>query len=334
MATRSNLEPEPASNERPPVTAGDHADAAPGPASRRAVTVGSFLVVIGAFLGDVIAGRKLYWRSDLSDYMYPLFYTWAECLRHWDFSSLLWNPHVLAGHPLLAEGQMGAFYSPNWLLLAVFSPPAAVSASLVLSYCFTLAVTFGFGRLLGMSRTAAFASGSVFAFGGFAAAHVIHANIVAGIPWLPVVLGLTEAGFRRRQPALWLLAGFAWGAQWLAGHPQVPVMTALLTAGLVAARALTVVSLGRRSIVAVVKPLILIVPAGIALAAVYLLPLVELGRLSVRAGGVMPYQEATFASLDPRALVTAILPFLYGGPEDWRGPPNAIARRRKGSRRG
>ena len=277
-------------------------------------------LVVAAFLGEVIAGRRLYWKSDLSEFMYTLFRVWADGVRRWDLSALLWNPQILAGHPLLAEGQMGAFYPPNWLLLAL-GPAAAVSGSLVLGYSLTLVATAWFARLLGMSTAAALASGAVFAFGGFAASHVVHANIVAGIPWLPIVLGLTELGFRRRQWAWWLLAGFCWGMQWLVGHPQVSVMTALMMSVLVGARALTTECAWRRRIAATVVPLALIVLTGLGLAAVYLLPILELGRVSIRDGAAMPYVEATFLSLDPRALVTAILPFFHGPPEAYRGPP-------------
>ena len=291
-----------------------------GSLRRVAGAVATFALVVAAFLGEVIAGRRLYWKSDLSGLMHPLFYVWAECLKRWDFSALLWTPNILAGHPLLAEGQMGAFYPPNWLLMAL-SPEAAVSGSLVLGYSLTLVATAWLGRLLGMSHGAALASGAVFAFGGFAACHVVHANIVAAIPWLPIVLGLTELGFRRRQWAWWLLAGFCWGAQWLVGHPQVPVMTGLMTVVWVGTRALTTESTWRRRFLAIVVPLFLIVPSALGLTAAYLLPILELGRISIRAGAVMAYADAAFLSLEPQVLVTGILPFFYGPPEAYRGPP-------------
>ena len=302
----------PAAQRRGPVTG--------GPLRSGAGSVATFALVLAAFLGEVIAGRRLYWKSDLSGLMHPLFYVWSECLKRWDFSALLWTPNILAGHPLLAEGQMGAFYPPNWLLMAL-SPEAAVSGSLVLGYSLTLVATAWLARLLGMSHGAALASGAVFAFGGFAACHVVHANIVAAIPWLPIVLGLTELGFRRRQWAWWLLAGFCWGAQWLVGHPQVPVMTGLMTVVWVGTRALTTESTWRRRFLAMVVPLFLIVPSALGLAAAYLLPILELGRISIRAGAVMAYSDAAFLSLEPQVLVTGILPFFYGPPEAYRGPP-------------
>jgi hypothetical protein len=120
-----------------------------------------------------------------------------------------------------------------------------------------------------------------------------------------------------------LLAGLVVGLQFTAGHTQSSYIT-LFALGVYALfpplwnNELAGFSgqkwrelrgkLGRSLLV-----YLLIVVIGLALAAVQLLPTLELSQLSVRGGG-LPYREAASFSLKPRLLLLSLLP-TFGGEE-------------------
>ena len=130
----------------------------------------------------------------------------------------LWNPYIMAGRPLLADGQ-SAVFSP-------FSVPAYV-----LPFWKSLAVTamlklflgafgaFMFARVLGLRFGGALLSGVVFAFGTFFVVWLAWplTSVYAFIPW---TLALTELVVRR--PGLLPAAGLSAvvGLQFLGGHPE------------------------------------------------------------------------------------------------------------------
>ncbi len=275
-----------------------------------------------AFFGDVVRGRDFYWGADLSRLMYPLMHLAGSCLRRLDFAPLVWSPQVMAGYPLLSEDQAGIYYPPNWILLLLLPARAAMSAALVLSYLFTALTMFWFARNLGLERASAFVAALAFAFGGFTAAHVIHLNVVAAVPWLPLVLGLLERGCRRRDLRFALLAGLAWGVQWLTGHPQVPMMTGLMAVAYLGCRLPSLAASRREAARAMAGALGLFGTAGLGLAAVHLLPLLQLSQLSVREGGALSYQSALAFSLAVASFWTGILPFLFGVSNAYVGPAN------------
>ena len=136
-----------------------------------------------------------------------------------------------------------------------------------------------------------------------------------------------------RRPAVYvLLAGLVVGLQFTAGHTQssyitlfalgayavfLPLRRALrLGSGQGSGRALwrrwgkkgLRAQVGRSLLV-----YLLVVIMGLALAAVQLLPTLELSRLSVRGGG-LSYREAVSFSLKPRLLLLSLLP-TFGGEE-------------------
>jgi len=115
-----------------------------------------------------------------------------------------------------------------------------------------------------------------------------------------------------------LLAGLVVGLQFTAGHTQSSYIT-LFALGVYAVAPLVRWSdgrmvgwsWGRRELGRSLVMYLLVVLIGAALAAVQLLPTLELSRLSVRSGG-LPYREAASFSLKPRLLLLSLLP-TFGG---------------------
>ncbi len=254
------------------------------------------------FEGLVVAGY------DTQTYFYPYWSVAFDALRSGRIP--LWNPDLFMGAPFLANPQAAVFYLPNWLLLGL-SPERAISVSLILHVAWAAAGTAALTRAalrLGWASSAAGAA--VFAFGGYFVAQSGHVNQVSATAWLPwLLLGLDRAvaGDRRAWVALSLITAL----MVLAGHPQVAYMS--LVFGLV--YAVTVGGSGddaawRGRSRGAVRGLLAWAAAGAGgalLAAVQVLPTLELSHHGIRSGG-LPLHEAASFSLPGEEFLSAVLP--------------------------
>ncbi len=176
--------------------------------------------------------------GDFTEQYYPLHLFAA---REWAQGHLpLWNPHIYAGQPALADIQSGAFYPPNLLgilLLALARrgfPLWALEAQVILHFSLTSLFTYFFVRRLSQNRFAAAVSALTFTYGGYLTSFPVQqVTILQVAVWLPLILLLldiateSQASAHSRFPAsnsrFWLyviLAGLALGCSILAGHPQ------------------------------------------------------------------------------------------------------------------
>ena len=80
------------------------------------------VLVLAVFWRAALGG--VFYVGDIFQLHYPLRSAYAHELRR--LSLPLWTPHVLAGYPLLAEGQLGALYPPNLILHALLPVPIAL----------------------------------------------------------------------------------------------------------------------------------------------------------------------------------------------------------------
>lgn len=254
------------------------------------------------FEGLVVAGY------DTQTYFHPYWSVAFDALRSGRIP--LWNPDLFMGAPFLANPQAAVFYLPNWLLLGL-SPERAISVALILHVAWAAAGTAALTRVaLRLGWAAAAAGAAVFAFGGYFVAQSGHVNQVsaaAWLPWLLLALDRAVAGDRRAWLALPPLSAL----MLLAGHPQVAYMS--LVFGLV--YAVTVGGAkpgadGRGRIRGVVRGLLAWAAAGAGgalLAAVQVLPTLELSHHGIRSGGLPLYEAASF-SLPGEEFLRAVLP--------------------------
>jgi Bacterial membrane protein YfhO len=189
----------------------------------------------------------------------------------------LWNPHIMAGRPFLANAQ-SAVFSP-------FSVPAYVlpfwKSLAVIAMLKLFVAAFGtylLGRALNMRFGGALLAGVVFAFGTFFVAWLAWplTNIPPLLPWL---LLLSELVIRRPGPlpaaglaALVALAFFG-------GHPETTFHVLVATVLFFGFRAVLAWSGGGRKRTALTRPTLvfgLALAGGAAISAVMLLPLLEL----------------------------------------------------------
>ena len=155
---------------------------------------------------------------------YPLALIFHNAVSHGSLP--LWDDGIRLGYPLYAEGHLGVFYPPNWLIFQL-PPLQALDVSRVLH----LALAGVGGGLITLrlsgSRTGAMATALVFVLCGGIAGKLEWSDVVVVYGWMPwVFLPLL---WERRGPTLRfiLLAAVAWGIQALGGHPPYWVLTGI-----------------------------------------------------------------------------------------------------------
>jgi len=217
-------------------------------------------------------GTTFLWNLDLPKVNYPFAAFFHAALGSGTLP--LWNDALGLGFPLYAEGQIGTFYPPNWLIFQL-SPLDALEVTRL----FHLALAGTGAGLLALrvagTRRGALIAIAVATLGGAVTTKLEWTNVVVAWGWAPWVL----LPLVRRPPSLIGLAGagIAWGIQGLAGHPNTWFLTGVAMVVLVLASLPEARSILRVGAVAAI---------GIAIAAVQLIPTFVLLRHSVRAGGL------------------------------------------------
>ena len=276
-----------------------------------------------ALFAPITLVRRVFWAHDVQGYFFPYHVLPARMLAAGHLP--LWNPYVFSGMPLLGDGQTAMFYPPNWLFF-VLPGAAALNYAVLLQFSIAGIGTYLFARSLGLWRLPAFMSGAAYMFCGFLTARVVHLSIMSGAALMPLIffcmdrLLLVPVSPRRRRSvqARWLAATvLALACQVFAGHPQIPVYTGL--------------ALGLYSIIRGIEGVVgshtwrpfglaLALLAGVsalayALAAVQLLPWIEVARQSVRAAGA-DFAFVFGTSTSGAEWLLFLFPYLLGAHSD------------------
>jgi len=251
----------------------------------------------------------------LTDQIYQ-FYPWRlfslEQLRRGQLP--LWNPYVFSGSPFIANDQSAVFYPIN--LLLTWLPAHLIPGwSAILRLLTASLGMYALLRAWKASPAASVLAGITFALGGFVMLLLghPHTNVII---WLPLLILTADKTLSAPNPWPWALLGAATiGAQFLGGHAETSFFT-LLVWGLYA---LVQGSQHVRHNIPRLGFLCLSLIAGAALAAIQLLPFLELlpqsnyylSRASSAQG--QPWLYTHFWQ-DSLRLLTAFLPNLFGNP--------------------
>lgn len=231
--------------------------------------------------------------------------------------SLLWSNRIYGGHPLFAESQ-GGFADPLNILAAwSFEPALALDAFHWLAMLVSATGIFMLCRSLDISRWSAAFAATAASFSG----SWIHARhnlpISASLAWLPWLFTATE--YWLRQPSIFRASLLALPAALLtfSGYPQIAYGAALYA--LVSLSGEFFGQPGRAFIFrhggALVGTGLLAIALAAGLAALQLLPLVELVSQSHRSHGT----TIAFNGLMPPPFIAKGLLFYYFGTD-----PDAI----------
>ncbi|MFQ5340606.1 MAG: YfhO family protein [Anaerolineae bacterium] len=288
---------------------------------RNDLLAGLALAILPALFYPLAASRRgVFYVGDIFRLYYPQRAVYAEALRAGHLP--LWTPNVLAGYPLLAEGQTGMLYPLNLLLYRFLPIDVALNYSILLALSLAGVATYVLARVLRLRPAAAVLAALTLTYGGFFVGHFNHLNIMGAAPWLPLELAIVERvlGARRSAKralgALVIALGLVIGVQFLAGHPQIWLMSTLVVLAFGLFRAAWPATGPRRPPAQAARlfaPVAISVLVGLAVAAIQLLPTWELVQQSVRAGG-LPADFFTSFSWHPALLTTLLVPFILGNP--------------------
>ena len=270
------------------------------------VMVGILVLAFVLFFWDAILLRGAFFVQDVMVQNYPFRDFYSQALKQWQLP--LWHPGINCGFPLFAEGQAGVLYPFNLLTAFLLPTFAGITANVVFHMWLGAAGTYWYLRILSCAPAAALAGGLTYGFSGFLVVRAMSQNYIDVSGWMPFLFVLLELAFRTRQLSyLWGVSAVV-GLQFLAGHPQA-------TAYAVGAAALYGVfrALGQGARKRVIAAVVIMPLLGAALAAVQLLPTLELVQLSGRSGG-LDFEEVAKMSLPPERLVTFLLPNAFGNP--------------------
>ena len=231
--------------------------------------------------------------GDTYPYFFPQKQLMAEGFAHGELP--LWHDRTGLGYPLHAESQAGIFYPTNQLLYRFFAVNTAYNASILLHYGLAFVFAWRFCRSQTLSHSAALFAAMVFVYGWFPARLSLEWSIIGGV-WFPCCLWLTERVISRPSRSNACLLALAFGMHLLAGHFALAFITqlcclgyAMLTSGRATSVEVNVTSINRvRASVLVTAA----VAAGICLAAVQLIPTLELRQLSQRDGSSAAFNPA------------------------------------------
>jgi len=221
-----------------------------------------------------------------------------------------WSPNIFNGFPLLAQPQTSAFYPPAWLTLVL---PVNVGLSWYMLFHIWLAGLgmFAFVRIMGGDWLPAILSGIAFAFSGMLAGRLWagHTTVYAMYAWIPwLVLALV---WSVRKGTWWsaVLAGVPLGLAILSGHLPTFLYAGMILAAFIIY--LFITERERRWLV--LRQALLMTVIGLALAAVQLVPFLQLSLATQRVAAA-DFEFATDYSLPPAHLATLLVPEFFGEP--------------------
>jgi hypothetical protein len=215
----------------------------------------------------------------------------------------LWNSSLFSGMPLLAAAQPGVLFPLNWFYL-VADPRAATNLMMLSAYMLAALGAYLCARRSGSSVAGAGLTSLVWQASAFLVAQVGHTNIVhtaALLPWLFWAIdGYGQTGDRRRGFVVAIVVAL----QCFAGHQQTFVYALLVAAAYA-------VVLWRSTGARAYLWSLLLIASGLALAAVQILPTLELLRYSLRSNAT--YDFFSSFSIPRRFVLTFVAPYLMGG---------------------
>jgi len=263
-------------------------------------TLGKDLIVAGDFSG-----------SDLLDLNYPLKVALSESIKNGKVP--LWTPYLSNGFPLLAEGQMGAFYPPN-LLLAFLPPHLALNHSIILTFILAGIFTFLYTRSIFNSSFPALVTAIIFMFSAFFIARIKHLNLIAVASWVPFIFWSTRKFFQKKNLNYAILTGIGLAFQFLAGHPQMAFYSLFIFIIYFGFEIFLSSKRGelRKTLPKALVAIFLIGFFATGLSLIQVLPTLELAGETERTEYTL--QTATAYPFHPKNLITFISPYFFGNP--------------------
>ena len=242
--------------------------------------------------------------------------------RYFAFKTLsegfpLWNPHVFFGVPFLAQLQSALLYPLNYLI-TLLPIDAGLNWTSALHVFIAGAAMYAFVRYASASRFGALVSGLAYMAGSGVVLRVYagHLNVLDTAALLPLLFLAAEALLQAPGKGVALAGAILYALTIFAGYIQL-VFFATVALGVYGGVRLFVARRRGWSPGALPRTLIALggmVGVGALLAAVQLVPTLELGSISARSGE--GYAFASVYSFPPESLLTIFFPGVLGDGVD------------------
>ncbi len=256
-------------------------------------------------------------RGDTYVYFYPYWDARDAALSAGQLP--LWSNDIFMGVPLLANPQLGTFYPPNWLTIAL-SAPDAIRLSVLLHVVWAALGAYVLFRAVFAGRDETLlpglAAALLYGLGGYIGAHVEQINQLQGLAWMPWAFWLLcrtlQADHWRQRTVRALLLALLLAVMIFTGHTQTIFITSFGLGLYAIGHSWLGAADGRwRRIVGGLLTLLLAAVVALLLALPQLLPTLELIGMSNRGGG-FSVQQATAFSFNPAYTGRALLPAYDG----------------------
>jgi hypothetical protein len=280
-----------------------------GPRACEIAAIATVALVAALVLAPLTLAHQLPNAYDTDAFYAPFATFLHERLTHGDVP--LWNPFAFSGQPFAADPQSGVFYPPALLSYGLFAPATGMVLLVTFHYLLATLSSYAFARFLGAGRLGAVYAGLAFGVSGYLLARSQALGLLTGAAWLAACVAAAQFAARREgRGASPVVLAAALALSILAGSQQLTAVAA--TAALV----VLVLQLRLRGLAVFAAASL----AALGLAAIALLPRLELVSRSTAANGVIdPAGYGTLGWADTRVLFgwfgphTAELAPLYAG---------------------
>ena len=226
--------------------------------------------------------------SDLWLFNFPLKDWYRELLLVGKFP--FWTSLVGNGYPVLAEGQIGAFYPFHLILFRLFPTYLAFNLNIILHYFLAGLFTYLFGRVsLKLSKPASLLAAIVYGLSGFFITHTHQINILMVIAYFPLSLMLIERLISTKRVLWSFILALVVALQILAGHIEMFYYSSLLGAVFFVIIGFFLRGEAEGNNRGITKSIIFFIAAyilGVGISLAQILPTAELTGLSQRAEGL------------------------------------------------
>jgi hypothetical protein len=197
----------------------------------------------------------------------------------------LWDPYAFAGFPYAANSQSQLYYPVTWLLW-LLPLSGAVQTLALFNVCLAGWGMYVLCRGLAISRAGSLVAGLAFAGSGMLQLAIEIPGVSSVYGWLPWMLFATDRALRTRSLAWLAAATLTCGMQVVAGHLQWVLYSFFAVGCWAAWRSVSILRReGLRVALRAALRVVVILLGAIALAAVHLIPFIELIGQATRTGG-------------------------------------------------
>ena len=187
-----------------------------------------FGITIVLFLYPLLRLHSGFLNGDYFVQFLPWLKTYHATLRQLAFP--FWAQGIQSGFPLVAEGQLGAFYPLNILLFGLLPFRLAYNYSFVLHFILGGIFIYLYSRKLGADQLGGYLAALIFCFGSAYAGCLYNIVGLRTLVWFPLQLYLMECYFEKLSMKYAVLAGLASGFQFLAGSFQIALYSVFFAA--------------------------------------------------------------------------------------------------------